>query len=203
MIDYTIDPALDYDADMFRRGEYRWILIGGSINQDRGNKFEEDFHYCVSAEQPFIPIVISSYGGHTDQLNRIIDLIDSAEVPVATISKGMCMSAGTLLLAAGTPGYRWAASATSIMVHDVSSIELGKTEDLVANTKALKKYRDAIFQRFDRQTGHRKGYWARKLKDVGNVDMYLTARQAKQEGIIDNIGVPRMHVDISLEVTLG
>ena len=202
MIDYEIDPALDYDAQLFRRGEYRWILIGGSINQDRGNKFEEEFHACVTSEQPFIPIMISSYGGHTDQLNRIVDLMETSTVPVVTIAKGMCMSAGVFLLAAGTPGYRWISSTCTVMVHDVSSIDYGKTEDMISNAKALKKYRDAIFQRFDKHTGKKRNYWAKKLKESGNVDLCLTARKAKQEGIADHIGIPRMKVQISLDVTI-
>lgn len=202
MIDYEVDPRLDYDADMFRRGEYRWIQIGGSINQERGNKFEEDFHYCITSEQPFIPIMISSYGGHTDQLNRMVDLIETATVPVVTVAKGMCMSAGTFLLAAGTEGYRYAAKSCSIMVHDVTEGNHGKTEDMIAGTKALKKYRDSLFRRFDKQTGQPINYWAKRLKEAGNVDLYLTPRQAKDEGIVDNIGIPRMHVKISLDVTI-
>ena len=202
MIDFDIDPALNYDYEMFRRGEYRWIQIGGSINQDRGNKFEEEFHYCITSEQPYIPIMISTYGGHTDQLNRMIDLMETATVPIVTIAKGMCMSAGAFLLAAGTEGYRYAARSSSIMVHDVTEGSFGKAEDIVANTKAMKKYRDAVFQRFDRHTGQKRNYWTKKLKKSGNVDMYLTARQAKAEGIIDNIGIPRMKISISLEVSI-
>ena len=88
------------------------------------------------------------------------------------------------------------------MVHDVSSIDYGKTEDMISNAKALKKYRDAIFQRFDKHTGKKRNYWAKKLKESGNVDLCLTARKAKQEGIADHIGIPRMKVQISLDVTI-
>ena len=86
--------------------------------------------------------------------------------------------------------------------HNTWRVTFSQTEDMISNAKALKKYRDAIFQRFDKHTGKKRNYWAKKLKESGNVDLCLTARKAKQEGIADHIGIPRMKVQISLDVTI-
>ena len=59
---------------------------------------------AIQSKEPIIPIVIDSYGGSVYALLHMIDAILVAPVPVATICIGKCMSAGALLLAAGTDG---------------------------------------------------------------------------------------------------
>jgi ATP-dependent Clp protease protease subunit len=200
-IRYDLASELLDPSDIFRNGEYRVLTVHGSFNQERACRFEEDFFYAQSTDQPVIPILISSYGGSVDQLNRMIDMIETSPVPVATIAKGACMSCGILLLAAGTKGYRWATRSSNLMLHDIEAGDINKTEDVLHGAKALKRYREHVFHRFDEHTGKDEGYWIKYMKEKGNVDIQLSANQAKRLKIIDHIGLPRLNVSVKVETS--
>jgi len=201
MIRYDVAKELLDAEEILRRGPYRTLLVHGAFGQERANKFESEFEAAVISGQPIIPILISSYGGSVDQLNRMIDIIETSPVPVATVAKGMCMSCGILLLAAGTEGYRWASKGTNIMVHDISDAAYGKAEDIISDVQYLKKYRELVFHRLDKQTHKRKGHWLNTLKGKGNTDWYMLPQEAKQLGVIDHIGIPSMKVKVTVKTT--
>lgn len=201
MIRYDVARELLDAEEILRRGPYRTLLVHGAFGQERANKFESEFNEAILSGQPIIPILISSYGGSCDQLNRMIDIIETSPVPVATVTKGMCMSCGILLLAAGTEGYRWAAKSTSIMVHDIADANYGKAEDIISDASYLKKYRELIFARLDKQTHKKKGYWLSTLKGKGNTDYFLMPAEAKKLGLIDHIGIPNLTVKVSVKTT--
>jgi ATP-dependent protease ClpP protease subunit len=198
LIEYKVAPELLDAVEILRRGEYKVVMVHGSFSQERANKFEEDFHIATLTGQPVIPILISSYGGSVDQLNRMIDLIETAPVPVATIARGMCMSCGSFLLASGTEGYTWASKSTNIMIHDLSAGDFNKAEDVLNDARALKRWKETVFYRLDEQTHKAKGYWMDTLKGKGNTDYYLSAGQAKRLKVIDHVGIPKLTVDISV-----
>ena len=201
MIEYNVDRRLLDACEILRRGEYKHLTVHGSFNQERANKFEEDFHIATLTGQPIIPIMISSYGGSIDQLNRMIDIIETAPVPVATIAKGMCMSCGSFLLAAGTEGYRWASRGCSIMIHDLQAGDFNKAEDVLSDARTLKKWRELVFHRLDEQTHKEKGHWLKTLRGKGNTDYYLSAGQAKRFKMIDHVGIPRFKVNINMRTS--
>lgn len=202
MIRYTVGAGLNETAIRTSLG-YKYLTVHGSFDQEQGDKFEKDFFEAVDTGQPIVPILISSYGGAADQLDRMIDLMETSPVPIATIANGVAMSCGVLLLAAGTEDYRWAAKASSIMVHDITCGSWGKIEDMIADAKASERYRRMVYHRFDTHTGHNRGYWMKKMKELGNVDLSLTAKQAQAEGIIDHIGVPRLTISVEMSVDIG
>lgn len=140
-----------------------------------------------------IPIMVHSFGGDVHALLAMLDLIDGASKPVATIGIGKAMSCGAFLLAAGTKGYRYAAPNADIMLHEVSSGGWGKNTELQNNTKSTKRLNDLVFKDLaERSTVKDKKFFTKKLRALGNVDWYLSAMEYKKLGLIDHIGVPTL-----------
>src|SRR6185436_15830041 len=93
------------------------VCVRGEIDDDRVKEFDEAICKCLRNGQEIIPIIIDSYGGSVDSMNAMIDIIDSIEIPVATICLGKAMSAGAMLLACGDEGLRFASPTSRVMIH--------------------------------------------------------------------------------------
>lgn len=140
-----------------------------------------------------IPVVISSYGGQVHSLLSMLDIIADSNKPVATIGLGKAMSCGAVLLAAGTKGYRYAAPSTDIMIHEVSSMDWGKTTDLKNSTKHTGEMNDSLFRFLAKQSGKTdKDFFLKELKKQGNVDWYLSSLDYKKLGLIDFTTLPKL-----------
>ena len=147
---------------------------------------ERDPHVAI------IAIYISSYGGDAYTLTAMRDMIKSSIKPVATIAIGKAMSCGALLLAAGTPGYRWASKSTEIMMHEVSSGEIGKASDVIQHAQDLDKLNRRILTAFAEDIDISYDKLKAEFKERSNTDWYLTPQEAKKWGMIDTIGLPRI-----------
>ena len=100
------------------------------------------------------------------------------------------MSCGSVLLASGSPGYRFAGEMTEIMIHEVSSSTRGKNSDIQNDGKQLDRLNSVLFSILAKKTGKSVKYFKDKIKASGNVDWYITAKQAKKMGLVDFVGVP-------------
>lgn len=136
-----------------------------------------------------IKLIVSTYGGSIDEMFSLYDVMKYVPCPVHTIAIGKVMSAGVLLVAAGTKGSRLIGKSTRIMIHPISAgmegtvftmeNEMAETrrmqvlmeELLLAETKMTKAQLQAIMKK-----GH---------------DTYLTAKEAVKLGIVDAIFEPR------------
>jgi ATP-dependent Clp protease protease subunit len=139
-----------------------------------------------------IPIFISSYGGLIDTLAAMRDIIKSSSKPVATIALGKAMSCGACLLAAGTPGCRFVGPNTEIMVHELSSGAVGKCSDIEQTAEDLSRANKRLLTNLAEDTGHTYEEVSKLLKQRSNTDWVLTPKEAKQFGMIDIIGIPRL-----------
>lgn len=139
-----------------------------------------------------IPVMISSYGGEVHVELAMRDIIKSSSKPVATIALGKAMSSGAALLAAGTPGLRFASPNTEIMIHEVSSGVEGKNEEIKFAAQNIESLNDMFFKTISEDTGMSVEDIKREIKSINNSDLYLTPKQAKKWGIIDHISVPRL-----------
>lgn len=137
-----------------------------------------------------IPIIINSYGGSVHNVLSMVDIINSSGKIVATIATGKAMSAGAVLMSAGTKGYRYASENCDIMIHEAASVETGKSTDMVSGAKQLKYLNDKLLKLMGKVSKKSTTYFITELKKRQNIDWFLTARHAKQLGIIDHIGIP-------------
>lgn len=150
-----------------------------------------------------IPIFISSYGGSVDVLTAMRDLIKSCDKPVATIAVGRAMSCGAALLAAGTPGFRFAAPNASIMIHEVSGGAGGKSAEMEARIEDIKRINEQLFAHMAQDM---KVPYAKLLKEVNkrrNADWFITAEEALKLKLIDHVGLPRVMMKVQSYLALG
>ena len=150
--------------------------------------YAEAFTYLESTDQPYVPIVINSYGGYTDCLSTLLDCIQGSSKPVITISTGVAMSCGADLFVSGTKGLRIVGPNTTSLIHQVGSMAWGKTSDIENESKETVRLNDKIlYNLFDKAGGHEEGYTKNLVKENFNADIYLTAEEMLQHGWADKI----------------
>ena len=137
----------------------------------------------IDIEMPHIQILLSTYGGSVYDGLSLYDVIKNSDTKVDVTCFGKIMSMGIpILLASKT---RKAYRNTTFMIHEVSSLSIGKIadmEDEVQETKRLNKILFDIIQNETKIT-------ADKLREIyeKKKDWYLTAEEALELGIITEI----------------
>jgi ATP-dependent Clp protease protease subunit len=174
------------------------------FNEDAADKFAQEMQKAHNTGQPIIPVVIDSFGGYVHSLLAMIGEIRSAALPVATIAMGKAMSCGAMLLGMGTPGHRYADPHSSVMIHDVSSWEVGKVEELKAGVKETERLHKTIFHMLAENCGHKdQDYFLKLIHDRSHAEIFLTAKQAKRHKIVDQIHVPSFKTTVSVDISFG
>ena len=133
-----------------------------------------------------INVVIDSPGGDVYEMFGIIDYIESLErnsnIQVNTICRGKAMSAAAMILACGT-GKRLASKRSTVMIHEGSSMQAGKTSDVKAAQKYNAHLENMANTILGEKTTKDKKFWSEQTK----TDLYLSAKDAQKLGVIDGI----------------
>ena len=131
-----------------------------------------------------VNILLNSGGGDVIETLAFIDYMKSQkdQMKFNIIVRGMAMSAAALLLANGT-GTRAASKHSKIMVHQLSTIVVGKLSDVKSNAKFSEQLEDECNELMSQFTKKDKTYWEENQKS----DYFLNAQQALDLGIIDQI----------------
>ena len=140
-------------------------------------------------EEPYEPITfyISTYGGSADEMFALYDMMSilKSKCQIQTIGLGKVMSAGTLLLAAGTKGTRKIGRHCRVMIHAVAAGSAGELHNIENEMKSIKNIQDLYINALARETSMTKSM-IQKLLDR-RVNVYLTAQEAVEYGIADEI----------------
>jgi ATP-dependent Clp protease protease subunit len=130
-----------------------------------------------------INLVINSSGGDVYEMLGIIDYIETLSVPVNTICRGRAFSAAAVILACGT-GTRMVSKRSCVMFHESSSYLDGiKMSDMSAYIANLNKIEDDVCQLLETRSNKDATWW----KQQQRIDMFLSAEQLLEYGIIDQI----------------
>lgn len=141
----------------------------------------------ITDENRPVEFYISTYGGSADDMFGMYDImrVIRERTPIQTIGLGKVMSAGVLLLAAGTKGKRCIGKNCRVMVHSVIGGSHGPLHNLINEMDAIeqiqKMYSDALIA----ETNMTKKDLKKLLEKKVNV--YLTAEEAVELGIADVI----------------
>jgi ATP-dependent Clp protease, protease subunit len=136
-----------------------------------------------------IKLIVSTYGGSVDEMFSLYDVMKYVPCPVHTIAIGKVMSAGVLLVAAGSKGNRLIGKSTRIMIHPISAgIEgtMFQMENEMAETRRMQSLMEELLLDETKMT---KAQLATIMKK--GHDTYLTAKEAVKLGIVDAIFEPR------------
>lgn len=180
------------------------IMIVNSFDEDAAKSFLQGYINAINTGQSILPVVVDSYGGEVYSLLKMVDIINDSKVPVATVAMGKAMSCGAILLACGTKGHRYASKNSTIMLHDVSGGDFGKTSDVAVSAEELKRLNNKIWGLLDERSGKEPGFFKSLIHGNDHSDLFIAPERALELGLIDHIGVPKTKVtfDAKMEFAL-
>tara|TARA_R110000824_G_scaffold60853_14_gene162436 strand:+ start:13986 stop:14588 length:603 start_codon:yes stop_codon:yes gene_type:complete len=176
------------------------VIRVNKFDEESTEKFIKLMSQAHNTGQPVIPIVIDSYGGQVYSLMAMIASIKNSELPVATIVQGKAMSCGAVLATFGEEGRRFADPNATIMIHDVSSMEWGKVEELKASAKEADRLNDTIYKMMAQNCGKKDDYFLKIVDKKKHADWFIDAEAAKQHNIVNHLRVPKMSVDVNVDI---
>jgi ATP-dependent Clp protease protease subunit len=176
------------------------IVRVNKFTEDSAKKFNDSIAQAHNTGQKVIPVVIDSYGGQVYSLMSMISAIKNADLPVATIVEGKAMSCGAVLLSFGEEGMRFADPDATIMIHDVSSGGHGKIEELKADVKEAERLDEKIFTMMARNCGKKDDYFKKKVFTKKHADWFMDATEAKKHGLVNQIRVPTLAININVDI---
>ena len=102
-------------------------------------------HRPEEAKDEPITLLLNTNGGDVYEALGIIDYMQTVSVPINVIARGRAMSAGAMILCAGT-GLRAASKNTTIMVHEASANIMGKSADIKANAEHIDELEEDFYK---------------------------------------------------------
>ena len=179
--------------------ESRTMLLQGEVNEEKAGEILSGFLALVElkpprqelkeGEMPYDPVTlyISTYGGSADEMFGLFDIMNNCKKScvIETVGVGKVMSAGTLLLAAGTKGHRKITRHCRVMLHQVSAGTFGPLFNMTTEIDAIQSLQENYVNAMVSCTNLSK----RKLKSLLNerVNVYLSAEEAVEYGLADII----------------
>ena len=130
-----------------------------------------------------ISVYINSPGGSVTAGLAIYDTMQFVKPPVATYCVGQAASMGALLLCAGAKGKRFALPAARIMIHQPWGGVQGAAADISIQAQEILRLRETINQLLVKHTGQS----VEKIQKDTDRDYFMSAEEAKQYGIIDEV----------------
>ncbi len=161
------------------------IFLGTPIDDNVANVVTAQLLF-LEAEDPAkdISLYINSPGGSISAGMAIYDTMQFIRPDVTTICVGQAASMAALLLAAGAPGKRFALPNSRILIHQPSMSGLsGQATDIDIHAREILRLREAMNQILARHTGNT----VEKIQSDVERDYIMTAGQAKQYGIVDQV----------------
>lgn len=164
--------------------ENRVIFLQGEIYDGNANELVMKLLYLQSENRrKDIHFYINSPGGSVSATLAIYDTMQVLSCPVATYCVGLAASGGSVLLAGGAKGKRFALKHSKVMIHQPHGGVGGQVSDIEIQAQEILKTRDVINTILSEHTGQSVEQIA---KDTDR-DKYLTAEEAKEYGIVDEI----------------
>jgi ATP-dependent Clp protease protease subunit len=162
----------------------RIIFLGTPIDDTVANLMMAQLLHLESEDpDKDISIYINSPGGEITGLFAIYDTIQYIKPDVSTICIGQAASAAAVLLAAGTHGKRFVLPHSRILIHQPHGGASGQAVDIAIQAKEITRMRELL----DNILAHHTGQPVEKIAGDTDRDFIMSAIEAKEYGIIDEI----------------
>lgn len=162
----------------------RIIFIGSPIDDAVANTVIAQMLFLeVQDSNKDIHLYINSPGGLVTSGLAIYDTMQYVKPDVSTICMGQAASAAALLLAAGAKGKRFSLPNANILIHQPMGGARGQATDVGIQAKQILKIKERLNEIFVKHTGQSK----EKIERDTDRDFYMTAFEAKEYGIIDEV----------------
>ena len=164
--------------------ENRIVFLIGEISYQRAAEVIMKMLYLDNLKRGSeISLYINSPGGSVDDTMAIYDTIRFVSSPVATYCIGRAQSGAAIILAAGTKGRRHALPHAKVMLHQVWGGVTGQAADIKIQAEEILKAKTMINAILAEHTGQP----VDKIADETERDRYMTAEEAHQYGLIDEV----------------
>lgn len=162
----------------------RIIFIGTPIDDGVANSVIAQLLF-LQMEDPKkdIHLYINSPGGVVTGGMAIYDTLNFMQYDVNTYCLGMAASMATVLLGAGTKGKRFALPNSRVMIHQPSGGAGGQTADISIAAKEILRWRETLNATLAKHTGKS----TEQIAKDSDRDYYLSAEEAKDYGIVDQV----------------
>jgi ATP-dependent Clp protease protease subunit len=169
----------------------RIVFLGQEVDDQVANLLVAEILY-LEAQDPErdIHLYVNSPGGMAYAGLAIYDVMQHVRCEVSTICVGMGMSAAAMILCGGAPGKRLALPSAKIMIHQGTAGSRGAPRDMEIQLREVL----ATTRRMAEVIAHHSGRPIAQVERDIDRDYYMTAGEAKEYGLIDDILTPRRGV---------
>jgi ATP-dependent Clp protease protease subunit len=166
----------------------RIIFLSGPVHDGMSTLMVAQLLF-LEAENPKkdIAMYINSPGGVVSSGLSIYDTMQYIRPSVSTLVVGQAASMGSLLLCAGAKGNRYALPNSRVMVHQPSGGFQGQASDIALHAKEIMELKDRLNRIYEKHTGQ--DY--QTVEKALDRDNFMTAEQAKEWGLVDEIVASR------------
>ncbi|PXV84601.1 ATP-dependent Clp protease proteolytic subunit ClpP [Lachnotalea glycerini] len=164
----------------------RIIMLNGVVSNESASLIIAQMLFLESSDsEKDINFYINSPGGSVTDGFAIMDTMNYIKCDVSTISIGQSGSAASLLLTAGTKGKRFALENSEVLIHQpsISGGLSGQATDIKIHSEWLDQTKKKLHEIYAKQTGQP----ITQIEEDMERDYFMTAQQAKNYGLIDEI----------------
>lgn len=162
----------------------RVVFLGGEINDNVASSIIAQLLF-LEAEDPQrdIFLYINSPGGVITSGLSIYDTMNYIKPDISTICIGQAASMGSFLLSSGTKGKRYALPNARIMIHQPLGGAQGQASDIEIHAKEILYAKNELNKILAKNTGQS----IKKIQNDTDRDFFMSAKEAKDYGIIDDV----------------
>jgi len=160
-------------------------MLGGPIVDQVANSIIAQLLYLASKDpKKDIQFYINSPGGVLSAALAIYDTMQYISCPISTVCIGLAASGAAVLLAAGHKGKRYALPNSEILLHQVAVSGIsGEAVEVEIAAKQILKLKDKVNRILSKHTNQP----LEKIEKDTDRDFYLSAQEAKEYGVIDEV----------------
>jgi ATP-dependent Clp protease protease subunit len=183
VIDKTPTGERVYDI-YSRLLEDRIVFLGSAINDAVANTVIAQLLFLEKKDpKKDITLYVNSPGGSVSSTLAMIDTMNLVKPDVATVCVGIAASGGALTLVCGAKGKRFCLPHAEVMIHQPLGGAEGQATDIAIAANHIIKTKDLLNEMIAKKTGQS----IEKVKNDTERDYFMSAKEAKKYGIIDEI----------------
>lgn len=162
----------------------RIIFLGYPVSDEVANIITAQLLFLESTDRTRdIQLYINSPGGSVYAGMGLYDTMQFITPDIATICTGMAASMAAVLMAAGAHGKRTALKHSRIMMHQPSAGAMGQASDVEITVNEVRKIKHELYEVLSYHTGQE----IEKIAKDSNRDYWMTAPEAKEYGLVDEV----------------
>lgn len=165
----------------------RLLWVAGPVDDRMSTIVQAQLMFLDSSDKSDITMHIDSPGGSVKSGLSMVDVMNYISCDIRTVNTGMAASMGSVLLGAGTKGKRSSLRFSKTMLHQTSGGAGGNIQDARINFLEWEKVNKILFELL----GEYCGKTPEQVTEDASRDFWLTAEEAVEYGIIDEIVKPK------------